>query len=181
MADTPERFAPLTVAFHWVIGVTIICLLALGLYMTDLPQGEWRGELYGYHKLAGTTVFLIAALRILWRWQNGMPVPAGDYPAWQHTLAMGVHYCLLIATIAMPLSGAALSYGKGHPVPVLGLFNIGPPAEKIPWLGDAGSFIHYWAGWALIGIIVLHVIGALKHHYMDKDGTLRRMLGSKVG
>lgn len=181
MADTRERFSPLTVTLHWVIGITIICLLAVGLYMTDLPNGEWRSDLYNYHKLAGTTVFIVAALRILWRWRNGMPEPAGAYPRWQHSLAAGMHYCLLVATLAMPLSGAALSYGKGHPVPVLGLFNIGPPAEKIPWLGDAGSFIHYWAGWALIAIIVLHVLGALKHHYMDRDGTLRRMLGSHIG
>ncbi len=180
MSDTREQFSPLTIAFHWAVGITIICLLAVGLYMTDLPKGEWKSELYGYHKLAGTTVFMIAAFRVLWRWMNGMPVPATDYPAWQHTLATAVHYCLLIATVAMPLSGAALSYGHGHPIPILGLFNIGPPAKEIPWLGDGGSFIHYWAGWALIGIISLHVIGALKHHLMDKDGTLRRMLGARL-
>lgn len=180
MADTREQFSPLTIAFHWVIALTIICLLAIGLYMTDLPEGEWRSELYGYHKLAGTTVFLIAAFRILWRWRNGMPVPAADTPAWRHRLAVAAHYCLLIATVAMPLSGAALSYGKGYPIPVLGLFNIGPPVQKIPWLGDAGSFIHYWAGWALIGIIALHVIGALTHHFIDRDHTLRRMLGRRI-
>lgn len=181
MADTRERFSPFTVTLHWVIGITIICLLAVGLYMTDLPESAWRSDLYGYHKLAGTTVFLIAALRILWRWQNGMPEPIADTPRWQHALAVGMHHCLLIATLAMPLSGAALSYGKGHSVPVLGLFEIGPPVQKIPWLGDAGSFIHYWAGWVLIGIITLHVLGALKHHYVNKDGTLKRMFGSHIG
>ena len=129
MADTREKFSPLTVALHWVIGLTIICLLAVGLYMTDLPKGEWRSELYGYHKLAGTTVFIVAAVRILWRWQNGMPVPA----AGRNSVA------------------------------------------RRRW-----KFCSLLAGWALIGVILLHIIGALTHHVLDKDGTLRRMLGRRI-
>lgn len=181
MADSREKLSSLTLAFHWAIGPTIIGLLALGIYMVDLPRSEWRSTLYGWHKLAGTTVLMLAAVRILWRWRNGLPSPAGDWPEWQHKLANATHVVLLIATIFLPVSGAVFSYGAGHPVPVLGLFNIGPPAAKVVWLGDTAQFIHGWAGWIMVGIVALHVAGALKHHVVDKDGTLRRMLGARIG
>jgi cytochrome b561 len=183
MADTREKLSHVTITLHWIIGLTIIGPIAVGLYMSDLPRGEWKFFLYGWHKVIGTTVLMFAAVRLLWRWRNGLPLPLGKFPEWQHKLVNGVHVVLLMATVLMPLSGATLSYFHGHPIPVLGLFNIDPPAEKIDWIGDAGGFVHCWAGWAgwaLVGIISLHVLGALKHHAVDKDGTLRRMLGARI-
>lgn len=179
MPDTRERFSAYTVAFHWAVGMTIIGLIAVGIYMVDLPRGEWRSTLYGWHKVIGTTVLMIAAARILWRWRNGLPVPARPYPAWQHRLANATHVVLLVATIALPLTGAIYSYSGGYPVPVLGLFEI-TSATKYPALFDTFKFIHGWAGWILAGIVALHVAGALKHHIVDRDGTLRRMLGARI-
>ena len=181
MADTREKFATLTVVLHWAIGLTIIGLIAVGIYMVDLPRGAFKAWLYGWHKVIGTTVLMLAAARILWRWRNGLPKPAGAHPAWQHRLATVTQVVLLIATVALPVSGALFSYGAGHPVPVLGLFDIGPPAEKIAWLGEAARFVHGWAGWSLAAIIALHAAGAIKHHFLDRDGTLKRMLGARIG
>ena len=118
MADTREKFSPLTITFHWIVGLAIIGLLAVGIYMVDLPKGEFRSWLYGWHKVIGTTVLMVAAVRLLWRWRNGMPEPAADYPEWQHKLATFVHIVLLIATIGLPVSGALYSYGAGYPVPI---------------------------------------------------------------
>jgi cytochrome b561 len=179
LADTREKLSPLTVAFHWFIGLTIISMLALGVYMEDLPRSEWRSTLIGWHKVIGTTVLMVAALRLLWRWWNGLPKPAGFMPPWQHKLASAVHILLLVATIALPLSGALYSYGAGYPVPVLGLFNITPDG-KTPWLDDIAGEAHEIFEDILIAIISLHVLGALKHHVVDKDGTLSRMLGARI-
>lgn len=180
MADTREKFSSLTIALHWLIGLTIIGLVAVGIYMVDLPRGEFRSMLYGWHKVIGTTVLMVAALRILWRWRNGLPKPAADYPEWQRKAASTVHVLLLVATIGLPLSGALYSFAGGYPVPVLGLFNI-QTDTKIPWMYDTFHFIHGWAGWILAAIIAVHVAGALKHHVVDGDGTLRRMLGARIG
>ncbi len=81
----------------------------------------------------------------------------------------------------MPASGMMFSLGLGYPVPVLGLFEIGPLPQKFPILSDIGGFIHEYTGKTLIAVISLHIAGALKHHLIDKDGTLRRMLGARVG
>lgn len=180
MPDTRERLSPWTIAFHWAVGIAIICLIAVGIYMTWLEESPWRSQVYGWHKLAGTTVFMAAAARLLWRWRQGFFARAGEHKPWERRLATASHVVLLAATVVMPLTGAALSYGYVHPVPVLGLFNIGPPDEEIRWLGDAGAFVHHYLGYALIGVIALHVAGALKHHLVDRDGTLRRMLGARI-
>lgn len=180
MSEAREKLSPVTVAFHWAIGIAIICLIAVGIYMTGLEKSAWRSQVYGWHKVAGTKVLMIASLRILWRWRQGFFARASNHKPWERRLATVSHWALLIATVGMPLSGAALSYGHGHPIPILGLTQIGPPAEKIPWLGQTGSFIHYYLGYGLIGIIALHVTGALKHHLVDRDGTLRRMLGAWI-
>ncbi len=180
MADTREKFSNLTIAFHWIVGLTIIGLLAVGIYMVDLPKGDFRNWLYGWHKVIGTTVLMIAALRLLWRWRNGLPLPVGVYPEWQHKLATATHIVLLCATIALPLTGAIYSYSGGYPVPILGLFEF-KSATKYPLMFDVFKFIHGWAGWIIAAIVALHVLGALKHHVADKDGTLRRMLGARIG
>lgn len=179
MHDTREKFSPLTIAFHWAVALTIIGLIAVGIYMVDLPDGDFKAWLYGWHKVIGTTVLMVAAVRLLWRWNNGLPVPAGVYPEWQHRLADATHIVLLIATILLPVTGAIYSYSGGYPVPILGLFEL-KSATKYPLMFDVFKFIHGWAGWILAGIIGLHVAGTLKHHMVDRDGTLRRMLGARI-
>ena len=180
MPDRKEKLTSVTVGLHWLIAITIIGMVAFGLYIADLPRGDWKSELIGIHKLIGFTVILVALPRILWRWGNGWPVHVGDHASWEKTLAKFAQWFLIIATIAMPVSGMMFSLGLGYPVPVLGLFEIGPLPQKIPILANIGGIIHEYTGKSLIAVISLHIAGALKHHLIDKDGTLRRMLGARV-
>ncbi|MGI9386070.1 MAG: cytochrome b, partial [Methyloligellaceae bacterium] len=181
MSDRKEKLSPVTIGFHWLVAIAIISLIAFGLYIEDLPRGPWKSELIGIHKLIGFAVVLVALPRILWRWRNGWPVHVGDYRSWEKSLSKIVHWVLIIATVAMPVSGMMYSLGLGYPVPVLGLCEIGPWPQKNQTVADLGEFIHRNGGNALIAIVVLHIAGALKHHVIDKDGTLRRMLGARVG
>lgn len=180
MADTRQKLSPLTVALHWIVGLTIVGLMAVGIYMADLPRSEFRSWLYGWHKVIGTTVFMIAAARILWRWKHGFPEYAARLPAWQAQAARLSHYLLLIATVGLPVTGAIYSWAGGHPVPILGLFSI-QTETKYPLLYDTFHFIHGWAGWILAAIVAVHAAAALKHHFVDRDGTLKRMLGARIG
>ena len=104
MPDRKEKLTPVTVGLHWLIAITIIGMVAFGLYIADLPRGDWKSELIGIHKLIGFTVIFVALPRILWRWGNGWPVHIGDYVSWEKTLAKFTHWFLIIATIAMPVS-----------------------------------------------------------------------------
>lgn len=183
--DKLQEFSRLTVSLHWIIGITIICMIAVGLYMVE----NEAYTLYPIHKSVGMLLLVFILVRVAWRAINGWPIPLGDYAAWEHKLARIVHWVLLIGTLLIPLSGMLMSGAGGHGLELFGLqllaSNPDPanPGEVIALNGAAAGLAHEaheWLGFIMIGAIILHVAGALKHHFVDRDSTLRRMLGSKT-
>lgn len=174
-----------TIWFHWLIGLGIIGMLAFGIYLEDFVPGRladgsrnpFRGELMFWHKSIGATILLLAALRIFWRIKEGWPSPVSAYAAYEVVLAKLTHWLLLIGTLAMPLSGITMSQAAGRPVSVFKLFNLPTVVPESKLIGGIANEIHGIGAWVLIFAIVLHVIGALKHHVVDRDATLKRMLG----
>lgn len=185
MRDTKNKFSPLTIGLHWIIGLTIIGLLALGKYMESYEAYA----LYYIHKSIGMIIIAFVLTRVIWRILNGWPEPASKYSNIEHLMAKVVHWALIIGTVALPVSGVLMSGAGGHGLAIFGwellAENIDPNnlEEVIPLNKALAGFsheIHEIAGNVMIVAIVLHLIGALKHHIIDKDGTLRRMLGSSL-
>lgn len=183
--DTHQKFSPTTIALHWIIGLTIIGMLASGVYMVE----EGAYEVFFWHKSFGFIVLLLALVRVVWRFKNGWPTPAGDYSALVHGIAKVIHWVLILSTLLMPITGMMGSVLGGHGLSVFGLevfaqnFSVEDPEKTLPInyeLSKAGSAIHHYLGYVLIGAVLLHVAGALKHHIIDKDGTLKRMLGKRI-
>lgn len=162
-------------SFHGVMAVMMIGLLAVGLYMSDLDPSPQKWELYGIHKALGMTVLALVSLRILWRGTHRPPAPLGSWAAWEHRLAGFVHFLLYVGMILMPLSGYIMSSAGGHDISIFGLFNVPLLIEKNEQLGGAARAAHGLAGNVIIAAIVLHFVGAMKHHIIDRDGTLHRM------
>jgi cytochrome b561 len=174
-----------TIGLHWIVAVMMLVLLATGIYMEQTATHA----LYPWHKSFGVLIVLFVVLRIFWRWQQGWPPPVRDYSAWEKRLSSIVHYLLIIGTVIMPMSGVMMSALGGHGVALFGLElvarNPDPvnPQEVIPLnaaVAGIAHTVHEIAGYILVAGIWLHIIGALKHHILDKDGTLRRMLGKAV-
>lgn len=165
-----------TIALHWVTGLAFIGVFALGLYMVDLPRSAEKFEWYGIHKSLGAIILAIALVRLVWRLKEGSIPPASQMPAWQDKTAKAVHGILLLATLAMPISGIAMSAGGGRAVDIFGWEIIAESSEK-PWLQEFGSTIHHSAVEVLLVVFALHVLGAIKHQVVDKDGTISRMIG----
>lgn len=183
--DTPKRFSHVTIALHWLVGLTIIGLLAVGVYMAETETYS----LYPWHKSFGFLIFFVVLLRVAWRIKNGWPTPVGQYSKIEQILAKVVHWVLIVGTVLMPLSGFLMSAFGGTGVEVFGIEvvarNADPnnPNEVIAHNKAIASFahsLHHWLGEVLIAAVVLHVLGAIKHHVVDKDGTIRRMLGATV-
>lgn len=183
--DTHTQFSRRTTTLHWLIAVTFISLLATGTYM---EQNEVY-SLYGIHKSIGVTIFAFAVYRILWRIKNGWPSTLGTPSDAARKLARLVHYLLIAGTVLMPISGFMLSAMGGFGVSVFGLelvaANPSPDnlREMIPLnetLATVGSIMHNLGGQVLILAVLLHIAGAMKHHFVDKDGTLKRMLGRQI-
>lgn len=183
--DTQTKLSAKTVTLHWIVAVMMMTLLATGIYM---EQNE-AYALYPWHKSFGILIALFVILRVLWRYKTGWPPHVRDYTNWEKTLSKVVHYLLIIGTVIMPISGFMMSALGGHGVELFGLElvarnpNPANPQEVIPFNGTIAGIaheLHGLAAYVIIAGVILHIAGALKHHVIDKDGTLRRMLGANI-
>ncbi|GFR59501.1 cytochrome b561 family protein [Elysia marginata] len=182
--DKPEQFSLTTITLHWLVAIGMIGMLAIGIYMTEAEVYS----LYPWHKSFGVLIIAFVVLRVLWRIKNGWPVPVSQYIAIEQNLAKAVHWILIIGTVLMPVSGALMSALGGNGIDIFGLElmprNPDPenPGRVLPHNGDIASFchaIHHWLGYIVIGAVILHIAGAIKHHVIDQDATLKRMLGAR--
>ena len=164
-----------TIVLHWVVGLSFIGVFGLGLYMVEQPAPE-KFELFGIHKSIGTMFLIVALFRLIWRLNEGLPSELSPMRRWQRVAAKAVHWFLLIATIAMPISGIVMNVGGGRALDVFG-WEIFAEGQEIKWMQDIGSTIHHLGINFIIAAFLLHVAGAIKHQLIDKDGTISRMLG----
>ncbi len=173
-----DSYSKIAKLLHWSVAILIIGLIAVGLYMEGLdydgPTGT-KMQLYGTHKALGVVVLGIMFVRIAWRIASKYPKSLGTHQAWEKILSKIVHGVLYLMAFSMPLSGWAMSSSHGYPVSMFGLFDMPALVEKNEIRGELFAEIHEIGGYALIAVIVLHVVGALKHHIIDKDDTIKRM------
>lgn len=165
-----------TVIFHWLTGILFIAVFVIGLQFEGMPRGPEKGELMGLHKSLGLIVLVVALSRFVWRLKEGAIESVAVLTRAQEIAAKGVHHFLLLVTLAMPISGAVMSVAAGRALELFGIELIAA-GEKTEWLQSAASFVHVNSVNLIMVILALHVLGALKHQFVDKDGTLSRMLG----
>ncbi len=166
-------------AFHWLAALLILTMLGLGLTMTHVVTDSGvRFDLYQNHKSLGFCVLAVMLLRTLWRLFDRAPAPPEAMPRWQHWLAQAAHLALYLAAFGMIFSGWLNVSTSPLPLPTrfFGLFTIPNIARPNMTLSMTARMVHATVAWALIGLIVLHVAAALKHHLIDRDNVLKRML-----
>ena len=175
------RYTGFAIALHWLMAIAIIGMLGVGLWMTELKTSPIKIEVYTWHKWIGLTVLGLAALRLVWRAYNPPPLYAESIPVWQLRVATLTHRAAYLLMIAMPLSGWLQNSAAGFPLTWFGLI-------KVPGLiaRDKTAFAfwqqtHEVLAWMLMALVVLHVAAALKHHLLDRDDTLTRILPGKRG
>lgn len=179
--DTKDKLSTATILLHWVVGVFMIYMLVSGLLMEDL-EIDW---LFDSHTSIGVLIVLFVVPRLAWRYMNGWPEAVADYSKFEKISGKFVHWVLLIATFLMPLSGSMMAIGGGHGLHIFSLELVASVPETAssdalhvayPWMEQLGGKIHFLVGANLLPIaLILHVLGALKHHIIDKDKTLTRM------
>ncbi|BCA95467.1 cytochrome b [Legionella antarctica] len=168
------RFGIVAILLHWVVAILIIGLVAEGLYMVDLPINLQKLKLYGWHKEYGLLVLFLAIFRIIWRLSNQMPEL--ELPMLEKLAARSMHWAFYIFMFAMPITGWLITSSAGLPASFFGLFtlpNVIAANEDNLFLFE---WVHEWLGYALIAAISLHTAAALKHHFINKDNILRRMI-----
>ena len=161
---------------HWITAALFLGALGLGLFMTygGLPR-EAIAPLMQWHKFLGVLVLVYGLWRVVWRARQGFPAPAARMPRWQERAAALVHAGLLTAILAMPVSGILMTLAGGRALAIWDVTLL-PSAGKIEWLHTTAEAIHETAPPILLLLLALHIGAALKHHVIDRDTTLRRMI-----
>lgn len=175
MLETP-RYDRLAVLLHWLVAALIVAAFALGVVMVDIPGiTPTKLKYFSWHKWLGVTVLALVAVRLLWRLWRGAP-PAVAMPAWQQRAASAMHALLYLLMFAVPLSGYFYSLAAGVPVVYLGLLPLPEPIGADPVLKPVLKQLHLALVYTMLAFVIIHVLAALKHQLIDRDGLMRRML-----
>jgi cytochrome b561 len=173
--NTIERYGIGAIFLHWLIALLILGQIGLGWYMSDLERSPIKIKLYGLHKEIGVLILILAIIRISWRAINIAPSMLYLSP-FDRVASRFVHSILYFFMFAVPISGWIMSSASGLSVSFFGLFTLPDLVSPDKQISHLFNEIHTWLAYTLLTIIAIHVAGALKHHFINKDTTLRRML-----
>ncbi len=174
--NASNRYTAPAIALHWLIALGIAGTFALGLYMHDLPLSPTKLRLFSWHKWAGVSLFLLACLRLAWRISHRPPQLPVAMPRWQRIAAEGAHHVLYAAMFAIPLTGWLMSSAKGFATVWFGVLPLPDLVSKNAALGNALQEVHEVLNYGTAALVIGHAAAALKHHFVDRDDVLRRML-----
>jgi cytochrome b561 len=192
-----KRYTITAVVLHWLIAIALLGMFAFGWYMTELPReapeqmaydlfdwGIYTWELtkassprtfyFNLHKSIGITLLGLIIIRILWRITHKPPAALASYKAWERKLSTSAHHLLYLLMLIIPISGLIMSISGKYGVKWFGLDFIAGFENKA--LREIFHETHEIAGVILLAIVALHIAGALKHKFIDKDETMSRML-----
>jgi cytochrome b561 len=175
--DTKDAYGSVSIASHWLLAAVVIALLATGVVAGELLEGELRKAVLAPHKAAGVAVLALVAIMGVWRlFQRERPAAIPGTPAAEAFGRKAMHAFLILATVALSASGIVMAIFKGKAINVFNLFVI-PAQAKTPWLAGMAHEVHVIGGWILLIAVVGHAAVAMKHHLVDHDATLARMVG----
>jgi cytochrome b561 len=178
LKDTVESFGLVSRLFHWVVAVMVLGMLAGGLLLGFLPGGGFKSLIVGLHKSTGVVILALMALRIGWRYVNPRPRDLGPNE-FENQLGRLLHIFLYVLVTLQPIFGILMSQAFGSPVRVFGLFTLPSVIGRSDAAGAVFSRMHTITAILIAAAVAVHIAAALKHHYIDRDRTLTRMISGK--
>ncbi len=176
LKNTEMKYGPIAQLFHWAIVVLVITQFVLAQRADDLPRGPALLQTLALHKSIGITILMLAILRLSWRWANPVPPMPASSPPWQHLAARISHIALYGLLLLMPIFGWLMSSARNFPVSWFGLVTlpdlIGANKQAYEFFHEGHEFLAK----VLFVLALLHAAAALKHHFIDRDDVLLRML-----
>jgi len=173
--DNDDRYGTISRLNHWLGTAAVFVMLAIGLYFSNLPRGDARDFWFGLHISLGILLFVFLFFRLSWRLMRGFPRTVDQSPALQR-LTAAVHRLMLLALGVLILTGPFIVWTLARPLEVFDWFALPSPLPKRRDLHELLESAHVTAAYVLIGLVVVHVLGALRHA-LKGDGAGRRMWG----
>ena len=182
--NSSSEYGLLSKALHWAMALIIITLLGVGIYMADLPtdteeQKQYAYQFFGLHKSFGVVALVLIVLRLVWLRVSPAPTLPAVFERKERIITKAVQGLLYLLMILVPVSGYLMSNAGGYPINFFGIAELPALIGKSKEIGGIAHEAHGIMGFAIIGLIVLHVAGAVKHRLKDKNGEsdiLKRML-----
>lgn len=176
--NTKTRWGWVSISVHWLTALLVLGLYLVGDYMVDLDYYDpWYRDAPFWHKSFGIFLAFIILFRLGLRFQSGVPDAIESHARWEKLVAHCVHLILYLLLLVVLVSGYLISTADGRGVSVFGLFDLPALVSDIDNLEDLAGEVHELSTDTLLVLVGLHALGALKHHFIDRDDTLRRMLG----
>lgn len=178
LRNSSSRYGLVSRVLHWGVALTVFGLFGLGLWMMGLDYYDsWRKAGPDLHKSIGLVLFAAMLVRVIWRFVSPPPAPLASYSRLTRIGAAFGHLFLYVALFAVMTAGYLISTADGVGIPVFGLFEVPALISGLPQQAETAGQIHFYLAWAIVIFAVLHGLAALKHHFIDRDVTLKRMLG----
>ncbi|HEV8079015.1 MAG TPA: cytochrome b [Marinobacter sp.] len=178
LRNSQATYGLVAVLLHWLVALTVVGMFALGYWMVGLTYYDaWYKQGPDIHRSVGVLLFMTMLLRVVWRLTNPRPEPVPGHRRWEAVAAHLAHGLLYVLLFVAMVSGYLISTADGSSVSVFGWFDVPSVTGRIKGMEDTAGMVHYWVTWSVVVLAVIHALGALKHHFIDRDNTLRRMLG----
>lgn len=176
--NSTTGFGGVSILLHWTVALTVYAMFALGLWMVTLGYyNVWYHQAPEIHKSVGCILFAVMIIRVLWRWISKPPAPLSSYSRLTRIAAVVAHLALYTLLFAIMISGYLISTADGQPISIFGLVVVPATLSGLRDQADIAGNVHLWLAWSVVLLSALHALAALKHHFIDRDSTLRRMLG----
>jgi cytochrome b561 len=177
--NTAERWGSVSIGLHWTIAALVLLVqVPAGITMVSVDPGTVQNVGYNIHKTTGIVIFVLAIVRLAWRWSHPVPLLPADLPIWQAMAARTTHVLLYLVLLTMPITGFLYTAMGGFPVPFFGLYDLARLVPTNKPVAEWFKYAHLTLQFVLYVVVLLHVGGALQHHLVRKDAILRRMLSS---
>ena len=179
--NSEHDYGLLAIVLHWLVAFVVIGMFSLGVWMTGLTYyDEWYKRGPDIHRSIGVLLFLVMLVRVIWRVLNVKPKDDVQMSSLQRRVAHSVHLLLYGLIFAMIISGYLISTADGRSIDVFGLFSVPATITGVANMEDVAGKVHWYLALLLLSLVALHTIAALKHHFIDRDQTLKRMLGVRT-
>lgn len=178
LKNTPSSYGWLSIALHWLMALAIIAMFGLGLWMRDLGYYDaWYQRAPHLHKSIGLLLLALLVFRIIWRGLNIQPAEPPTMPRWERVLARATHYAFYLLLLVMMIAGYLISTADGRSIEVFNWFSVPASIQNLPNQEDLAGEVHEILAWVIVVLAAFHALAALKHHFYNRDNTLKKMLG----
>lgn len=178
MNNTEQSYGWLAISLHWLTAILVFGLFGLGLWMVELGYYHaWYQKAPNLHKGLGVFLFALMSFRLIWRLLQIQPKALATHQKWEQIAAHATHWLLYLLLFVIMFSGYLISTADGRGLSVFGWFSIPSLGQLFNNQEYLAGLMHQYAAYVLMALVLLHVCAALKHHLIDKDKTLKRMLG----